>query len=92
MGIHIEDVEEHLQALLKQENSLDYQVDDYLFAGSRNSHQACSQSHSIMSVESNDAGPPVETNGDAYTVASGASWSLTTQGRWQIGQWFYRSK
>lgn len=92
MGIHIEDVEEHLKALLKQESASDYQVDDYLLAGSCQSHLTFSRSHSMMSVDVDDAGSEVETNRNANTAASGASWSLTTQGRWQIGQWYYRSK
>jgi len=91
MGVHIDNVGEHLRALLRQESSAEYHIDDYLGPEKRKILDLPMRSQSMMSLDRDD-------DDSQTSVAEGtmrqdeASWALTTQGRWQIGQWFYRSK
>jgi len=82
MGAHIDNVEEHLQALFRRENAADYQVEDYLRSDRRDS---------MMLIEDGD-----NSNGSLFLSSpeknESPAWTLTSFGRWQIGQWFQRSK
>ena len=95
MGIHIDDVEEHLQVLFQQENAADYQVDDYLGDGWQNMQDLFGVGRSLTTGSIYDGHVHSNTNmatADAIVPFVARQWSLTSQGRWQIGQWFYRSK
>ena len=92
MGIHVDDVEEHLQVLLKQENAVDYRVDDYLGDGSRTIPECFWVGRSLTTGIGHAHFGTNTAAGTGLVLFVAHPWSLTSQGRWQIGQWFYRSK
>lgn len=83
MGAHIDNVEEHLRALFRRENAVDYQVEDYLRSDRRDSM--------MLLIEDGD-----NNNGSLFLPSpentESPAWTLTSFGRGQIGQWFQRSK
>ena len=88
MGSRMGNIDDHLKALIQQENAVDYQVEDYLFSGGRKARESSSGSDSVMQIDDYDEDSLYDA--DKEGVASRA-WALTAYGRWQIGQWFYRS-
>jgi len=95
MGVRIDDLEGNLQALLRQETSNAYgQSVDYLGLGDEGHLYLVhgGSSNKMSRVDSPSSPSPASPCSALASPLSPERWKMTTQSRWQVGQWFYRSK
>lgn len=83
------EVAEFLQGIYRKENAAAYQQNDYLGLGKpTGKHRQVGRQHGSGACSPS----VVRSSRITQKIQPLGAWEMSAQGRWQIGQWFYRSK